>query len=167
MAVNVTGWLTDRQLELLRVHGAERTADVGDVLYRVGDRTYPFIATLEGEAAILDGRGEEIVRHGPHGFLGELNLFSGQTVYVTAVATERMRYIAVDREAFRRLLFDDEALGDVVTSVTQARKFGARLASPYRAVSLEPDLRNGDRHVMRLGAMVVRFVHERMPAVPA
>ena len=167
MTTSVTSVLSRAQLDVLHEHGEERTAAAGDVLYRVGDRTYPFIAILEGEAAILDGRGEEIVRHGPHGFLGELNLFSGQTVYVTAVATERMRYIAVDREAFRRLLFDDEALGDVVTSVTQARKFGARLASPYRAVSLEPDLRNGDRHVMRLGAMVVRFVHERMPAVPA
>ena len=34
--------------------GEERTARVGDVLYRIGDRTYPFIAILEGEAAIID-----------------------------------------------------------------------------------------------------------------
>jgi thioredoxin reductase (NADPH) len=32
-------------------------------------------------------------------------------------------------------------------AVTQARKFGARLASPYRAVALEP---GGERHVVRL-----------------
>src|SRR5439155_21042789 len=89
VALNVTGWLSDAQLELLREHGEERAAEVGAVLYRVGDRTYPFIAILAGEAAILDPQGEEIVRHGPHGFLGELNLFSGQTVYVTAVVTER------------------------------------------------------------------------------
>jgi thioredoxin reductase (NADPH) len=122
MELNVTGWLTDAQLELLRAHGEERTANVGDVLYRVGDRMYPFIAILEGEAAILDPQGGEIVRHGPHGFLGELNLFSGQTVYVTAVVTERMRYIAVDRDELRRLLFDDEQLSDVVTSAFVRRR---------------------------------------------
>ena len=38
--------------------GEERTAAVGDVLYRVGDQSYPFIAILEGEAAILDAAGQ-------------------------------------------------------------------------------------------------------------
>jgi thioredoxin reductase (NADPH) len=120
--LNVTGWLTDAQLELLRRHGEERTAEAGEVLYRVGDRRYPFIAIVEGEAAILDPQGEEIVRHGPHGFLGELNLFSGQTVYVTAVAAQRMRYIAVDRDELRSLLFDDEHLSNVVTSAFVRRR---------------------------------------------
>ena len=69
--------------------GEERTARVGDVLYQVGDTTYPFIAIREGEVAILDAAGNEIVRHGPSGFLGELNLLSGQTVFLTAVVTSR------------------------------------------------------------------------------
>jgi thioredoxin reductase (NADPH) len=122
LELDVTGWLTDAQLERLRAHGEERTAEVGDVLYGVGDRTYPFIAILEGEAAILDQRDDEIVRYGPHEFLGELNLFSGQTVYVTAVVTKRTRYIAVEREELRRLLFDDEQLSEVVTSAFVRRR---------------------------------------------
>src|SRR3978361_1146358 len=105
--VSLSSWLSDAQLQTLRAHGEECTAEVGDILYRVGDRTYPFIAIVEGEAAILDADGNEILRHEAHGFLGELNLLSGQTVYVTAVVTQRMRYIAVDRAAFRRLLFAD------------------------------------------------------------
>ena len=56
--------------------GEERTADAGEVLYQVGDRDCPFMAIIEGEAAILDAAGDEIVRHGPSGFLGELNLLS-------------------------------------------------------------------------------------------
>ena len=35
-------------------------------------------------------------------------------------------------------------------AVTQARKFGARFASPYRAVALEPAANEGERHVVRL-----------------
>src|SRR5262245_47979442 len=40
------------QIELLAEHGEERTAAAGDVLFRVGDRRYPLIVILEGEAAI-------------------------------------------------------------------------------------------------------------------
>src|SRR3954470_1188423 len=87
--------------------GEERTAGVGDVLYSVGDQRYPFIAILEGEVAIVDAAGQEIVRHGPSGFLGELNLLSGQSVFVAAVVTDALRYIAVDRDALRDLLFED------------------------------------------------------------
>ena len=83
--------LSASQLAILAEVGGERTADVGDVLYRVGDRRYPFIAILEGEVAIRDAAGNEIVRHESSGFLGELNLLSGQSVFVTAAPT---RYAA-------------------------------------------------------------------------
>src|SRR5262249_29761355 len=109
-------------LATLAALGEERTAKVGDVLYRVGDATYPFIAILEGEVAILDGAGNEIVRHGPSGFPGELNLLSGQTVFVTAVVTRPLRYVVVDREAFRALLFEDGPLGDLVLSAFIQRR---------------------------------------------
>ena len=91
--------LSASQLATLARLGEERTAQVGDVLYRVGDRSYPFIAILEGEVVILDAADSEIVRHGASGFLGELNLLSGQTVFVTALVTKPLRYIAVDRDA--------------------------------------------------------------------
>jgi len=86
------------------------------VLYTVGDETYPFIAIEEGEVAILDAAGNEIVRHGPSGFLGELNLLSGQTVFVTAVVKQPLRYIEVERDALRKLLFDDAPLSDLLLS---------------------------------------------------
>jgi thioredoxin reductase (NADPH) len=106
--------LSSSQIETLAEIGEERTAEAGEKLFEVGDRTYPFIAILEGEAAVLDANGEEVVRHGASGFLGEMNLLSGQTVFLTAVATEPMRYIAVDRDVLRRLLFDDGSLADLL-----------------------------------------------------
>jgi thioredoxin reductase (NADPH) len=114
--------LSESQLATLREHGEELSAAVGDVLFRVGDRRYPFIAIVEGEAAILDAAGEEIVRHGSSNFLGELNLMSGQTVYLTAVVTQPMRYIAVDRDALRALLFDDAPLSDLLLSSFISRR---------------------------------------------
>src|SRR2546423_14221680 len=84
--------------------GEERMASVGDVLYTVGDRSYPFVAIREGEVAILDAGGNEIVRHGAGGVLGELNLLSGQTVFLTAGRREPVRDIAGEGGAVRALL---------------------------------------------------------------
>jgi len=114
--------LSDSQLATLAELGEEHTADEGDVLYRVGDQRYPFIAIIEGEVAIVDAGGQEIIRHGPSRFLGELNLLSGQSVFVTAVVTQPLRYIAVDRDVIRELLFEDGPLSDLVLSTFIARR---------------------------------------------
>src|SRR4051795_4899248 len=118
-----TSVLSGSQLEMLRGAGAEEgAAEPGEVLFDIGDETYPFIAILEGEVAIHDAAGNEIVRHGNSGFLGEMNLLSGQTVYLTAVVTEPMRYIAVEREVLRKLLFEDGALSDLLLSAFIERR---------------------------------------------
>ena len=114
--------LSGSQLATLAELGEERSAAVGDVLFRVGDRRYPFVAILEGEVAILDSAGKEIIRHGASGFLGEMNLLSGQTVFLTAIVTRALRYIAVDRDALRPLLFDDGPLSDLLLSTFIARR---------------------------------------------
>src|SRR5437879_12438995 len=95
--------LSPSQLTALAEIGEERSAPVGELLYRVGDRTYPFIAIREGEVAIVDADENELVRHGPSAFLGELNLLSGQTVFVHALVTQPLPYIAVERGASRCL----------------------------------------------------------------
>ena len=134
--------LSPSQMATLARVGEERTADVGDVLFRVGDRRYPFIAILEGEVAILDGAGNEIVRQQASGFLGEMNLLSGQTVFLTAVVTEALRYIAVDRDELRSLLFDDGPLSDLLLSTFIARRealqgvqgIGFEIVGPHSSV---------------------------------
>src|SRR6059058_1903858 len=97
-------------------------ADTGEVLYRLGDREYPFMAIIEGEVAILDAAGDEIVRHSASAFLGELNLLSGQTVFVTAVVTEALRYIALEPKALRSLLYEDGSLSELVLSTFISRR---------------------------------------------
>jgi thioredoxin reductase (NADPH) len=114
--------LSASQLARLATLGEERTAAVGDALYRVGDRTYPFVAILDGEVAIIDAAGAEIVRHGSGSFLGELNLLTGQTVFVTAVVTQPLRYVAVERDTMRKLLFEDGPLSDLVLATFIERR---------------------------------------------
>jgi thioredoxin reductase (NADPH) len=122
MPPDVTAVLSSSQLDTLREAGEERTAEEGETLFSVGDRSYPLMAILEGEAAIVDPHGREIVRHGPSGFVGEMNLLTGQTVFLTAVAIQPMRYIAVDRERLRALLAEDEGLADLMLSTFIRRR---------------------------------------------
>ena len=114
--------LSPSQLAALAEIGQERSAPVGELLYRVGDQTYPFIAICDGEVTIVDAAGNEIVRHGAGGFLGELNLLSGQTVFVNALVTKPLQYIAVERGALRSLLNEDGPLSDLVLSTFISRR---------------------------------------------
>src|SRR5262245_9926066 len=114
--------LSGSQLATLAELGEERTASGGDVLFRVGDRRYPFIAILEGEVALLDAARHGIIRHGQACLAGQLDLVSGQAVLLTAVVTQPLRYVAVDRDALRALLFEDSSLSDLLLSAFIARR---------------------------------------------
>src|SRR5829696_757780 len=114
--------LSDQQIATLAEHGEERTAAVGETLFEAGDERFPFIAILEGEAAVESAAGHEIIRHGASGFVGEMSLLTGQTAFLSAVVTKPMRYIAVDREALRPLLLEDGPLADVVLSNFMRRR---------------------------------------------
>ena len=46
--------LTDEQIALLRPFGEVRPTQAGDVLFEVGDATYPLVVVLSGETAIID-----------------------------------------------------------------------------------------------------------------
>jgi thioredoxin reductase (NADPH) len=114
--------LSPSQLARIAELGEERAASVDDVLFGPGDDDYPFVAILDGEVALLDGAGNEIVRQGPSKFVGELSLLSGQRPFLTARVAEPTRYIAVEREALRALLFDDEPLSDLLLATFIARR---------------------------------------------
>jgi hypothetical protein len=111
--------LSASQLATLARSGEERTAGVGDVLYRDGDRRYPFVVVVEGEVAVLDEAGNEIVRHG---LPRRAEPPRGPDVFVTAVVTKPLRYIAVDRDDLRGLLFEDGPLSDPLLSTFIARR---------------------------------------------
>ena len=52
MAAPTGATLSASQLAKLAEVGEERTAAVGDVLYRVGDPRYQFVAIVEGEVPL-------------------------------------------------------------------------------------------------------------------
>ena len=102
--------------------GEERTARVGDVLYRSATRRIRSSRSRRARWRSSTLPATRSSATAPSSFLGELNLLSGQTVFVTAVVTQPLRYVAVDRDVLRALLFEDGPLSDLVLSTFMSRR---------------------------------------------
>jgi hypothetical protein len=99
--------LTDGQLATLKLYGATETTSVGQVLAAAGDLTYDLMVVLDGEVEISDihdGRRRALVTFGPRDFIAELNLLTGQRVYVTVVVTEAGSITRVPRSAVMAII---------------------------------------------------------------
>jgi thioredoxin reductase (NADPH) len=118
--------LSDEHMATLEATGRRRTVQAGEVLFRAGDRSYDFFAVVEGRVAIVDGYGSPDERvigvHGERRFLGELNLITGEPVYLAAVVRAPGELLVVDRDALQRVVAADQRLGDLILSAYLARR---------------------------------------------
>jgi thioredoxin reductase (NADPH) len=119
--------LTDAQLARLRAYGEPRHVEAGDVLYRPGDPIYDLFvldgATVEMVVpATSDAPEKAVVRFGPGSFLGELNMLTGQSVFLTARVVEGGPVRQITRERLRRLMADDAELVNILLEVFRARR---------------------------------------------
>ena len=128
--------LDDSELAVLQALGSRRSVAMGEYLYREGDATYDFYVILSGAAEIVvrsDGEERIITRHGPGQFLGELNLLSGQRVYLSARVVEPGEVIVVPRAALHHLIATAPTLGDTILVAFLARR-SALLSSASAAI---------------------------------
>ncbi len=117
--------LTDEQRQTLAALGERQRVESGDVLFREGDEAYDFYAVESGAVAIVQGYGAEnriIAVHGRHRFLGELNLLTGQRVYLSAVVRDPGEVIRVPAERLRDLVRHDQELSDLIVAAYLARR---------------------------------------------
>ena len=97
------------QIEILKRYGHTRKTEVGDVLFRAGDTDNDFVVVLEGEVRVGDDFAGEVrtigvFREGR--FLGELNMLTGQAMYLTGVVSEAGEVLAISRERLTDLCGD-------------------------------------------------------------
>jgi thioredoxin reductase (NADPH) len=117
--------LNDAELAALGPLGIRRAVSAGEYLYREGDAGYDFYVVLTGAVEIVvntDGKERVIARHSPGRFLGELNLLTGQRVFVSARVAETGEVLVVPRDAFRRLIATDASLSDKILAAFLARR---------------------------------------------
>jgi thioredoxin reductase (NADPH) len=117
--------LADDQIGFLMRYGEVRKIEPGQVLFREGDRSYDFIVILEGEVEIVDnfeGEARTIAVHGARRFLGEMNMLTGQSVYLSAVMREGGEVLAVPPEQLKAIITDEPTLSDIILKAFLARR---------------------------------------------
>lgn len=117
--------LTKGQIAVLGRRGAIREVAEGEVLFREGDSSYDFFVLISGETEVVEAfRGEErvIAVHGAGKFLGEMNMLTGQSVYLTARMRTAGEVLAVPPGKLRDVIAEDGALGEVILKAFLIRR---------------------------------------------
>jgi thioredoxin reductase (NADPH) len=109
--------LSPEQIEPLEAQGTRRATSAGEVIFRAGDRGYDFVVVLQGRVAMVEhdhGSERTIAIHGPGRFLGELNLLTGETAFVSAIVREAGEILAIPAERLREIVAKDPVFGDLI-----------------------------------------------------
>jgi thioredoxin reductase (NADPH) len=117
--------LREDQIEILGRYGRTRKTEVGDVLFRAGDTQNDFIVILEGEVGVVDdfaGEARTIGVFLAGRFLGELNILTGQAMYLSAVVREGGEVLAIPRERLKEVVTEEPNLSDVILKAFLARR---------------------------------------------
>ena len=110
--------LGESQLTTLRRYGRESSVRDGDVLFADGDQTYDMIVVLEGSIEIVENHRQEdeasIITYGPREFIGEMGLLTGQTVYLSGVATSDGRVLRIPAEKVKVIMSEEPDLSELI-----------------------------------------------------
>jgi thioredoxin reductase (NADPH) len=106
------------QLEVLRRYGSEYDVAAGDVLFAAGDQTYDLIVLLDGEAEIIEHRGQHgesvLATYSRSQFLGEIGLLTGQRAYLSAVISAAGRVLRVPVAQVRVVMAQEASLSELI-----------------------------------------------------
>src|SRR5918997_6239530 len=117
--------LREDQIEVLSSYGRTRKTKVGEVLYRAGDASNDFILVLEGEVEVIDdfaGEARTIGVFRAGRFPGELNMLTGQAMYLTAVVRQGGEVLEIPREKLKEVVTEEPNLSDVILKAFLARR---------------------------------------------
>ena len=146
--------------------GKRRSVSAGEYLYREGDARYDFFVVVSGAVDIVvqaDGEERLVARFGPGQFLGELNLLSGQRVYVSARVAVSCEVIDVPAAALRDVFASRPKLADRILAAFLARR-ARLLRDASQAVRLVGSRFSPDSLRLREYLARNRIPHEFMDA---
>jgi len=119
--------LEDEQFHRLARYGEPEHVDAGRELFTSGDNSYDFFllrtATVDivREPTAIEPQ-RRIYRGGPGDFLGELNLLTGQYVYLTARVVSAGTVVRIGAAMVRRALAEQVDIGDILIAAFQQRR---------------------------------------------
>ena len=137
----VLGTLTDAQLLRLRRLGSREEVEEGAVLISPGRAQGDFVVVEAGEVevareAVAGHQRAVLARHGPGGFLGELDLVIGQAAYLSARVVRSGAVLRLARPVFEQLMRDDADLSEHILRAFIARRAVLRTGTGSHSVEV-------------------------------
>jgi CRP-like cAMP-binding protein len=119
--------LTPALMARLRAYGLPEKVGAGDLIYQLGDESYDLILIESGRVDLLSepatGQGPSLIAEmGPGDFLGEISLFTGERMFITACVREPTAIYRIGAEAFRQLMAQDAELSDLILTALYHRR---------------------------------------------
>ncbi|GAA4704004.1 FAD-dependent oxidoreductase [Phytohabitans rumicis] len=126
--------LDDEQFRRLAEYGEVEHAEVGRDLFTSGDDSYDFFLLQSATVDIVRDataiEPERLIYHGgPGDFLGELNLLTGQHVYLTARVVSAGTVVRIGASMLRRALAEQVDIADILIEAFRERREVIRAAA--------------------------------------
>ena len=150
------------ELADIATFGQERATEAGELLFRAGDAYCDLFVVLEGEVQVVrPDAAEEVVvaEFGPGGFVGELALLTGQRRFLSGRVSQAGRVLAIEQEAFRRLMTQRPALGEVIFNALVARREFLRSGQGAEAIRIIGSRYSPEAMSLRSFAEHARIAH--------
>jgi thioredoxin reductase (NADPH) len=114
--------LPDAVVATLRDRGVRRSVAVGETLYRVDDREYPFVYAVSATLQVRDPDGLVLGLMEPGQFTGEVGLLFAQPAFADCIAVEPGEVVVVAPAQLVELVQVDPDVSDVLLPAFAARR---------------------------------------------
>jgi thioredoxin reductase (NADPH) len=111
-----------RVVAALEARGERRAVAIGETLYRVDDRQYPFVYAVSATLQVRDPDGLVLGTMEPGQFTGELSLLFGQTGFADCIAIAPGEVLLVGQQTITELIQLDPEVSDVLLPAFAARR---------------------------------------------
>ncbi len=155
--------LGDELFARLVAYGTPQETQPGDVLFRPGDVDVDLIVVARGSVDVIRTETADVpagtVAKVGGGFIGELNLLTGQNVYLLCRVREAGTVYRVNPERLRQLMADDGELSDIIFRALVARRELLRRNAGAKIVEIVGNPRSASGLALRTYAARQRLIH--------
>jgi thioredoxin reductase (NADPH) len=157
--------LSDELFARLVAYGTPQDTRPGDVLFKPGDVDVDLIVVARGSVDVIrtetaDVPAETVAKVRAGGFVGEMNLMTGQNVYLLCRVREAGTVYRVTPERLRQLMANDGELSDIIFRALVARReLLQRSDGAARAVEIVGNPRSASGLALRTYAARQHLIH--------
>jgi thioredoxin reductase (NADPH) len=151
-------------LARLLSYGTPQETREGDVLFEPGDEDVDLIVVVRGSVEVIrtataEVPAETVAEVAAGGFVGELNLMTGQNVYLLCRVQETGTVCRVSPERLRQLMSNDGELSDIIFRALIARRELLRRSTAARGVEIVGNPVSASALALRTYAARQRLIH--------